>query len=194
MPQRSLAGPARDVIKSVKNLHQATDLLNQLRVVGARIDDMYRTIDPEQHAFLVRVRERLEDAHPPYKALGTLDPTIFHGRSCIFNRQTPEHRDRKDPKRNLTPILTFGEYDWGVLRVRELGLDVDYGPGTLVMLRGGLLTHGVTYDGGQRVSIAHFMHDYMLREAGLGEPPLTRAKDPGAVAGNRSRERVDVGK
>lgn len=139
---------------------------------------MYRIIDPEQHAFLVDVREALKETYPSYKALSTLDPTIFHGRSCIFNRQTPQHIDRKDPKRNLTPILTFGEYDRGVLHVPHLGLELDYGPGTLVMLRGGLLAHGVTYDGGQRISIAHFMHDYMLQEAGLGEPPLARVKDP----------------
>ncbi|KZV93451.1 hypothetical protein EXIGLDRAFT_576784, partial [Exidia glandulosa HHB12029] len=87
--------------------------------------------------------------------------TVFHGRSLIYNRATPPHVDKKDPPQNLTPVLTLGEYDDGWLHVPELGLDIEYLPGTLVMLRGGLFAHGVTYKGGQRVSIAHFMHEYM---------------------------------
>ena len=46
------------------------------------------------------------------------------------------------------------------------------------MLRGGLLAHGVNYDGGQRISIAHFMHAYTLAELGLAGPPLNSTVPP----------------
>lgn len=176
--QTKPAGPARDVIKNVLNLNAAMGLLKWMSIVGQRIDNLYKTMDPQQHAFLVDVRTKLKEKYPAYEALGSIDPTVFHGRSLIYNRSTPLHTDRKDPKPNLTPVLTLGEYTLGILTIPSLGLKVDYGPGTLVMLRGGFLPHEVTYHGGQRVSIAHFMHAYMLKEAGIGAPPLTAAQNP----------------
>ncbi|EJD40572.1 hypothetical protein AURDEDRAFT_22506, partial [Auricularia subglabra TFB-10046 SS5] len=80
----------------------------------------------------------------------------FHGRSIIFNRETGEHTDRRDPKLAWTPVITLGRYTRGKLRV--LGKEIDYLPGTLAILRGGILKHSVTFSGGQRVAIAHFMH------------------------------------
>ncbi|EJD35677.1 hypothetical protein AURDEDRAFT_43138, partial [Auricularia subglabra TFB-10046 SS5] len=82
----------------------------------------------------------------------------FHGRSLIYNRATPLHADRRDPKQNLTPILTVGDYSTGTLYIPELGLEIAYEPGTLVLLRGGLLKHRVEFNGGQRIGIAHFLH------------------------------------
>ncbi|KZV79611.1 hypothetical protein EXIGLDRAFT_578892, partial [Exidia glandulosa HHB12029] len=80
----------------------------------------------------------------------------FHGRSLIYNRETPTHNDRRDMKFAWTPLLTLGRYTTGKLRV--LDLEIDYKPGALVLIRGGTLKHSVTFEGGQRVAIAHFMH------------------------------------
>ncbi|EJD34745.1 hypothetical protein AURDEDRAFT_40117, partial [Auricularia subglabra TFB-10046 SS5] len=82
--------------------------------------------------------------------------TCFHGRSIIYNRETGEHTDRCDPNLAWTPVLTTGRYTTGKLHVA--GMEIDYLPGTLVFLRGGLLRHSVTFSGGQRVCIAHFTH------------------------------------
>ncbi|EJD35532.1 hypothetical protein AURDEDRAFT_42786, partial [Auricularia subglabra TFB-10046 SS5] len=82
--------------------------------------------------------------------------TFFHGRSIIWNRATPEHEDQKDMKLAWTPLITVGEYTRGTLHV--CGMEIDYLPGSLVFLRGGILKHRVSFDGGQRVAIAHFMH------------------------------------
>ncbi|KZV95360.1 hypothetical protein EXIGLDRAFT_597112, partial [Exidia glandulosa HHB12029] len=101
----------------------------------------------------------------------------FLGRSLIFNRSTTLHIDDKDPKGNLTPILTVGRYTTGTLHIPELGLKAAYNSGTLGMLRGALLAHEVTFDGGQRVAVAHFMHTSMLRDIGAGAPPLTSVLD-----------------
>lgn len=161
-------------------------LLHKLRFVGERIDDMYRKIDPEQHKFLVDLRDKLIEKHASYRMFSTLDPTIFHGRSLIYNRSTPVHRDSRDPKANLTPIVTVGSYVWGRLSLPDLGLVMSYNPGTLVMLRGSLLAHGVEYGGGQRISIAHFLHNSMLRDVQAGPPPLTAAKAPGARGASAS--------
>ncbi|EJD48428.1 hypothetical protein AURDEDRAFT_45474, partial [Auricularia subglabra TFB-10046 SS5] len=78
------------------------------------------------------------------------------GRSIIYNRETGWHTDRRDPKLTWTPVSTFGTYSEGKLHV--LGREIDYLPGTLVFIRGGILRHAVTFSGGQRVAIAHFMH------------------------------------
>lgn len=176
--QETQGGPSRDIIRNVWNLNAATELLDKLSIIGQRIDDMYKQIDPKQHEFLVNVKEKLENKYATFKMLSALDPTIFHGRSLIYNRETQEHTDSRDPKSVLTPILTFGGYYWGTLHIPQLGLDVDYGPRTLVMLRGGELAHGVSYGGGQRISIAHFLHAYTLKELGLEGPPLNSTVPP----------------
>ncbi|KZV78880.1 hypothetical protein EXIGLDRAFT_588393, partial [Exidia glandulosa HHB12029] len=80
----------------------------------------------------------------------------FHGRSIIYNRETPLHNDRLDMKFAWTPLITVGKYTKGTIRV--LNLAIDYNPGALVFIRGGTLKHSVTFEGGQRVAIAHFMH------------------------------------
>ena len=176
--QKREAGPSRDVIKNVVNLNLALDLLRKMKIVTQRIDNMYNWNDPEQHKFLSAACEEFRKKYALYQCLAAIDPSFFHGRSIIYNRATPLHADRQDPKQNLTPVLTLGKYTSGTLYVPELGLQVDYAPGTLVMLRGGLLKHSVSYEGGQRISIAHFLHQYMLNELDECIPPLSAVTAP----------------
>lgn len=155
----------------VINFNKSLELLSSLRVVSKRIDHFIRLLDPQQHAIFTLARDTLCAQNAGYKLLSTLDSSFFHGRSIIYNRETPEHRDRRDMKLAWTPLVTTGEYERGVLRV--LDLDIEYMPGTLVLLRGGILKHRVTFSGGQRVAIAHFMHQNVLADAGVTSLPLT---------------------
>lgn len=178
------------MIKSVVTLNEAAKVLSGLKVLGKRIDDMYRLVDPEQHAFLHRVRDTLREKYPLFNALSTLEETFFHGRSIVFNRATPRHRDRSDPKENMTPIVTSGPYKSGKIHFEDLGLTCAYNSGTLVMVRGSLLLHSVQFEGGQRMAVVHFMHSYMINEAGLGRPPMTDVVTPIKAAEKAAAEKA----
>lgn len=150
-------------------------LLQGLYVASARLDDMFALLDPEQHAFFSRVSEDLKQKFASYELLAQWDPTFFHGRSLIFNRETAEHVDRLDTKLGWTPLINVGTHTEGKLRVVDL--DIDYLPGTLVFIRGGILPHSVTFSGGQRIAVAHFMHKDVVNTVDASPLPISSLKD-----------------
>lgn len=102
------------------------------------------------------------------RSRASIDPSSFQGRSVIYNRQTPNHVDRRDPRLAWTPLFTLGSFKGGNLRVRKLGLRMWYGPGACVFIRGAMFAHEIeSFDGGQRISIAHFCHDSVWKDAGV---------------------------
>ncbi|EJD41018.1 hypothetical protein AURDEDRAFT_47110, partial [Auricularia subglabra TFB-10046 SS5] len=102
----------------------------------------------------------------------------FHGRSLIFNRATPWHTDKRDKKFAWTPVLTTGKYTSGTFKV--LNYDIEYLPGTLILLRGAVFPHEVSYSGGPRVCIAHFTHEYVVNRTEVRALPLMTASDVAA--------------
>lgn len=163
------------MLRSVKRFEESVKLLQGLYVASARLDDMFALLDPEQHAFFSRVSEDLKQKFASYELLAQWDPTFFHGRSLIFNRETAEHVDRLDTKLGWTPLINVGTHTEGKLRVVDL--DIDYLPGTLVFIRGGILPHSVTFSGGQRIAIAHFMHKDVINTADNRPLPISKLKD-----------------
>lgn len=159
----------------MKRFEQSVKLLEGLYVASARLDDMFAQLDPEQHRFFWRVSEELKQKFSSYEMLTRWDPTFFHGRSLIFNRETAEHVDRLDTKLGWTPLINVGSHTEGKLRVVDL--DIDYLPGTLVFIRGGILPHSVTFSGGQRIAIAHFMHKDVINTADNRPLPISKLKD-----------------
>lgn len=160
---------------NAKSLEYSLQLLLELRVVGERLDHLFSVLDPPQHRHFVNVRAALANISATYKIFSAMDPTFFHGRSLIYNRETEAHTDRRDKKLAWTPVLTVGTYDQGILEV--LNLEIEYLPGTLVLLRGGVLKHSVRYSGGQRVAIAHFMHQSVVHQVDPSPLPITTFED-----------------
>ncbi|TDL13343.1 hypothetical protein BD410DRAFT_735516 [Rickenella mellea] len=94
-----------------------------------------------------------------------IDPSLWQGRSVIFNRQTPDHVDRRDDPKEFTPIFVLGRFGGGYIRLKTLRLRMWFGGGACVFIRGGLFPHGIEpFHGSQRVSIAHFAHRSLFRQ------------------------------
>jgi hypothetical protein len=95
----------------------------------------------------------------------------------IFNQQTPNHVDGKDPKLAWNPLATAESYTEGRLQIRRPGLRMWFGGGACALLRGAILHHEVEpFSGGQRISIAYSCHrslwketDVVLRSSGVTE-------------------------
>ncbi|EJD34089.1 hypothetical protein AURDEDRAFT_76478 [Auricularia subglabra TFB-10046 SS5] len=103
------------------------------------------------------------------------DPSYYLGRSIIYNRATAVHTDARDKKMGWNVIITEGEYVRGVFRA--LGYDIQYPPGTLVIIRGAAVPHSADFDGGFRVCMAHFSHESVLNGVGMGPLPMMTAAE-----------------
>jgi hypothetical protein len=76
--------------------------------------------------------------------------------------------DQKDPKLGWNPLTVAGTFTGGRLRIRRLGLRMWFGGGACAFVRGAILEHEIEeFDGGQRISIAHFCHDSLWKEMGI---------------------------
>lgn len=113
---------------------------------------------------------------PYFRVLSTLDKLLWVGRSIIYNRATPKHRDKRDKHDAWTPLITLGNSKGGDFYIPALAEEFYYEPGTILFVRGGAMEHGVRpFWGGQRIAIAHFTHYYIWKELGdvdlLSPPP-----------------------
>jgi len=152
-------------LQSCANYSACAKLVDEIALLSERLNEALKCLDPEAYRSHLALAEKLRDIHPHARARATIDPLLFQGRSVIFNRQTPNHVDRKDPKLGWNPLTTAGGYTEGRLRIRRLGLRMWFGGGACVFLRGAILHHEIEpFDGGQRISIAHFCHSSLWAE------------------------------
>jgi hypothetical protein len=103
------------------------------------------------------------------KKLRTLETTkeiasdwdsVYTGIQIISNRITPAHRDSKGRPEWYDLLAAVGGGSKPHLRIRDLGLELEYSSGTGVGLTGTILEHEVqAWGGGDRVCYAHFMRE-----------------------------------
>lgn len=113
----------------------------------------------------------------------------------IYNRQTPIHHDRREPRIGWTPLFVMGRFVDGYLRIRQLGIRLWHGPGACVFMRGGILPHEVEeFKGGQRICVASFLHqsvwddmEIIPRSSGISTKSVqkTRLPPPSSVKDNK---------
>lgn len=150
------------------NYSACAKLVYEIKLLSVRLNEALKQLDPDAHKSHKDLSEKIKLDYPHARARASIDPILFQGRSVIFNRQTPNHVDKKDPKLGWNPLTTAGDYTGGCLRIRRLKLRMWYGPGCCVFLRGAILPHEVEeFEGGQRISIAHFCHESLWKEVGV---------------------------
>lgn len=159
-------------------------------MLSARLDHLFSVLDPAQHQHFSRASSKLKESNILYRLLSQDDPSFFHGRSIVYNRETEEHVDGKDKKMAWIPILTVGPYDNGTLRV--LGRDIEFLPGTLVYMRGAVLPHKVKFSGGQRIALVHFMHSDVVDEVCPGPLPIETWRHIKARLRQEDAARADI--
>ncbi|KAF8219058.1 hypothetical protein L208DRAFT_1124838, partial [Tricholoma matsutake] len=86
--------------------------------------------------------------------------TPFSGYGLISNCITPMHQDNNSQGPWYNCLTTIRDYEKGArLKLKNLGLELDYPSGTMVFLLGKVIRHGISEINGNRVCIAQYMRD-----------------------------------
>jgi hypothetical protein len=97
-----------------------------------------------------------------FKEYDELDlwPSCFTGIQVIVNRTTPPHRDKGGSPTLYNMLVSAGTHTGSRMKCRELGLELAYDPGAIVIVCGKVLLHKVKlWAKGERICVAHMMKD-----------------------------------
>jgi hypothetical protein len=98
-------------------------------------------------------------------------PSLYTSVDMIVNRVTPPHRDSAGSAKHYDLLVSAGEHTRASLILREVGASFSYAPGTLVFLCGKVLMHELNeWEGGERICVAHYVHDTVHDHLGLARP------------------------
>jgi hypothetical protein len=134
--------------------------------MNMKLRTIVEVFSPTQHKAIKALMDKVSEKYSHAKALSALDPMYIEGKAIMFNRQTPEHKDRQDPINSWALLLCLGSFaTGGCLVIPKLKLRMRFLPGDVILLRGRVLEHYVEAWGtGQRISIAHFTHESLWKE------------------------------
>lgn len=145
--------------------------MSQLHLVSHRVNDLIEFADPAHFAALQKLRQRAEELHKFYQVIGSDDPLLMEGREIMYNRQTPLHFDKQDPKKGWAALAVVGPFTGGSMRIPSVNGRLRYTHGDMILIRGRILAHEIEdFHGGQRICIAHFTHDALWKECKVTPP------------------------
>jgi hypothetical protein len=104
-------------------------------------------------------------------------PSLYTAMQVIVNRVTPPHRDDGGCPTHYDLLVSAGSHSDTTLDIKELGLSLQYSPGTLVSLCGRTFFHEVSQWTGERICIAHFMKDNVHERLRLVRPKWPERSD-----------------
>lgn len=135
--------------------------LSEFGILTSRLNMVLELLDKGAADQYETLRAVSMDKMEYLRCINALDPSYWSGRVILFNRQTPLHRDTRNPPAEWTPLHAAGSFtNGGSLFIHELNLRLRYLPGDLILLRGCVLSHSVEpWSGGQRISAAYFTHE-----------------------------------
>ncbi|KIN95840.1 hypothetical protein M404DRAFT_33802 [Pisolithus tinctorius Marx 270] len=89
--------------------------------------------------------------------------SVYSSMSVMVNRASPTHKDMNGRKVWLDTLLTIGNYPRLHFLVLELGIWLQYNPGTVIALAGSALIHQVDGIDGDRACLAYYMRENVHR-------------------------------
>jgi hypothetical protein len=135
--------------------------ISDFGMTANRLNGVLDLLDEGAAVQYKQLRKTSTERIPYLRAFYALDPSYWQGRVILFNRQTPCHRDTRNPPAEWTPLHAAGSFtEGGSLFIHDLKLRVRYLPSDLIFIRGRVLSHSVEpWSGGQRISAAYFSHE-----------------------------------
>ncbi|KAK7021159.1 hypothetical protein R3P38DRAFT_2781125 [Favolaschia claudopus] len=125
--------PSRDMLKTGTGFVASLDLIAQLRLVSHRVNCVVEEVDPVYYAQLKELHAAASKRYRFYDVLGTKDPLYMEGRELMYNRQTPLHPDKSDPKLGWAVLVVVGPFTGGDLVIPCLNMRLLYTHGTIIM-------------------------------------------------------------
>jgi hypothetical protein len=103
-------------------------------------------------------------------------PSVLSGYQVISNRTTEDHRDFKSRAEWYDILATVGPYQKGVMKLRNLGAELKYETGSVVLIGGLLVRHEVEKFEGERICFANFIRADVHERLGVANPGWSTVK------------------
>jgi hypothetical protein len=98
-------------------------------------------------------------------------PSFFSGLEVISNRITPPHCDAQAGASDYDFLVSAGRHKEAWLELPDINTRLSYKPCTVVAICGKVLCHAMpSWDGGERLCIAHFIRDNVHMRLELPRP------------------------
>ena len=164
------AKPMRD--KASSHVHEW--LFRSLPLLGL-VGGALKVMHPAQYAAGIFCREsirNLEDESITEALRHWAAP--FNAISVINHRESPLHRDPDTTSTMLDMLLTLGKYTGAILELRNLGVRMDYRPGSMVAFSGKMVRHGASECKGERSCHAFYMRTAVVERANVEWPDMMK--------------------
>ncbi|KAG8921379.1 hypothetical protein FRC01_000284 [Tulasnella sp. 417] len=169
-PTQNLAcDPTIKGAQAVLDFNQRTTLLHRM------VNYVVACVEPWAAGTMISAVQQAKSKYNLIESRMRDMTTMFFGYAFMLNKQTENHCDANSSEHLVDTLVTIGKYSGGKLCLPELGVQAAYGPRSLVVLRGGIIKHGVDhFNGPHRICLAYFAHRSALSH--LGIRPFTPRK------------------
>ena len=134
--------------------------MREFQSVGGLLDGILAVVQPELYHAAIALVEHMYATHSKCRAVLAQWPSCYSAVHVIVNRETVRHRDMSSGVGWLDILLTLGSYgETAVMEMRNLGVCVPYDAGTIVVLTGRLVVHGVPKVPTDRICLAWYMDE-----------------------------------
>jgi len=137
------------------------------------------------YAALDRIAARGLTSLPPYFRW----PSPFTCIELLVNRSTGLHHDTGGSWTMHDVLASFGSGHDAVFHIHELGADICFPPGSLIMLLSKMFQHSADWTIGERICVAHFMKDQVHDRVGVASPRLPRLGEYLSLVGQKPPKR-----
>lgn len=118
---------------------------------------------------------RLEELEDHQEAVASW-PSVFSGFQMISNRTSEDHRDLRSRAEWYDILASVGPYRNGIMKLRNLGADLQYETGSLVVIGGRVVRHEVGNFEGERICFANFIRADVLERVEVANPGWSTVK------------------
>lgn len=128
---------------------------------------------PDLHKAGISALEEVQAGKNMHREYNSIDlwPSCFTGMQIIVNRITPPHRDKGGSPPLYDLLVSAGTHTTAKFILPEIGLELSYLPGSIVVLCGRIFLHKVPgWEGGERICVAHMMKDNVHDRQDIARP------------------------
>nr|VWP01973.1 Cytochrome P450 monooxygenase AKT7 (EC (AK-toxin biosynthesis protein 7) [Ganoderma boninense] len=144
---------------------RVTSWMHAFETAGGLLDGILAVAHPALYEESQVVAEQVFRNFGACRSLLSHWPTCFSSTQVIVNRSSPLHRDISGRIGWLELLLTLGTYgDEAVLQLRNLGVSLPYTTGSVALLCGRQILHGVPTVGGDRICYAFYMNKHLFKK------------------------------
>ena len=138
--------------------------MSELDETGQLLDGILAVAHPELFKHAGRLKATMVKNNPSWASIISQWPTHYLAAHLIVNRESLFHRDPKATPGWLDMLASLGTEgdESSILSLRTLGVSIPYGTGTIALINGAVVVHGVPPVIGDRICYAWGMNRHIF--------------------------------